>query len=99
MLPRLIFTIATTALIGACNQVTFEERVEQVNINSPNEVAGKKRSEAKTKKITNSTESFSYLSKLNLSSGPCPARDPASYGILLKSRTKVIDDNIVCYYN
>ena len=99
MLPRLIFTIATTVLIGACNQVTFEERVEQVNINNPDKIAVKKRPEAKTKTITNSTNSFSYLSKLKLSSGPCPAHDPASYGVLLKSRTKVIDGNIVCYYN
>ena len=33
MISRLIFAIATTALIGACNQVTLNaEKVEQINI-------------------------------------------------------------------
>jgi hypothetical protein len=100
MISRLIFTIATTALLGACNQVTLNaEKVEQININNPDNVAIKKQPTSSTKIAKNPTSSFDYLSKLNLSTGPCPDRDPATYGVLLKSRTKISNDNIVCYYN
>jgi hypothetical protein len=44
-------------------------------------------------------EKFAHISKLSVAKGPCPERDPASYGLLLKSRTRAEGDKIVCYYN
>ena len=100
MISRLIFTIATTALLGACNQVTLNaEKVEKININNPDNVATKKQPASNTRIAKSTASSFDYMSKLNLSTGPCPDRDPATYGVLLKSRTKISNDNIVCYYN
>ena len=52
------------------------------------------------KKIAESNPSqFSYLSKKVLDKGPCPDRDPKSYGLLMESKTITKDTQVTCFYN
>lgn len=75
------------------------ENAKSVTVNNPDndttELTIKKSSARQvTKKI-----GFSYLSKMTLEKGPCPERDPSSYGLLMKSKTTTQNGKLICYYN
>ena len=59
--------------------------------------------EAKTVKVATAPAApkapKEYLSKIVLKEGPCPERDPASYGQIMRSKTQVSDGMLHCYYN
>lgn len=97
MATRLMGALLISAAIGACTPVPVALEGE-VDLN-----VVKKNNQAKQRTTTVSqkpdTPQFKYISTLTLSAGPCPARDAASYGLLLKSRTKVENGQIICYYN
>ena len=91
--------ILMTAMLSACNTVNIPiEKAKSVTINSPADVRipQEKPSKASEKK---SKDSFKYLSKLTITKGPCPGRDPSTYGLLMKQRTTIVNGNIICYYN
>jgi len=91
--------ILLAGLLGACNTVNVPiQNAESVTINNPDTARTPKPTAAR---VTSgkSNNSFKYLSKLTLTNGPCPERDPSSYGLLMKQRTTMIEGNIVCYYN
>ena len=101
MYLRTILFSTITAMLSACNTVNVPiENAESVTINN-NNPASVSTTVAKPTNTTvrESKKSFKYLSKLTLNKGPCPDRDPASYGLLMKQRTTIIDGSIVCYYN
>ena len=97
MATRLMGALLISATIGACTPVPVALEGE-VDLN-----VVKKNNQAKQTTTTGSKKpearQFKYISTLTLSTGPCPARDAASYGLLLKSRTKVENGQIICYYN
>lgn len=97
MASRLMGALLISGIIGACTPVPVVLDGE-VDLN-----VAKKTYQAKQKTTAVSKKSeapkFKYISTLTLSAGPCPKRDAASYGLLLKSRTKVENGQITCYYN
>lgn len=99
MYTRNVAFVAITVLVSACNTVNIPiENAENVTVNNPTNVqTPEPTSTAGINKKSN--HSFKYLSKLTLAKGPCPDRDPSTYGLLLKQRTTIVDGNIVCFYN
>jgi hypothetical protein len=101
MYVRTILFSTITAMLSACNTVNVPiENAESVTItnNNPSRVTTTV-SKPSSKPLRQPDKSFKYLSKLTLKKGPCPDRDPSSYGVLMKQRTTIIDGNIICYYN
>lgn len=98
MILRALAISAAMATLSGCNTVNFNERVGSVTVNNPGAQTASGGAPSATR-AKQSSEGFQYLSKLTLTQGPCPNRDPSSYGLLMKTRTKVTNGNIVCYYN
>jgi hypothetical protein len=96
MAIRLLGALVFLGIAGACTPVpiALEGEVE-LNVVKKQYAEPKKPVVAKRSKLPE----FKYISTLTLSTGPCPKRDAASYGLLLKSRTKVENGQITCYYN
>lgn len=102
MTIRSLPALTAALLLTACNSTTFNAPIETVVISAPDQVTSQEiQPDNKTKKkaTTKSKSSFKYLSKILLTKGPCPDRDPSSYGILLKNRTVINEGKIICYYN
>jgi len=94
-----ISVVFFTGLLSACNTVNVPiENAESVTISNPTSVQTPKPTPVKVSS-GKTQSSFKYLSKLTLANGPCPERDPSSYGLLMKQRTTIADNNIICYYN
>ncbi|MDC1275556.1 hypothetical protein N8Z32_02030 [Ascidiaceihabitans sp.] len=96
MANRLLGALVISGMMGACTPVpiVLEGEVD-LNIVKNNQAKQKTTVVAEKPKVPE----FKYISTLTLSVGPCPKRDVASYGLLLKSRTKVENSRITCYYN
>lgn len=95
MVGRLLGVLMISGAVGACTPVPVKVEGE-VDVN----VVQKVQTSTNTATRSKANEpKFDYISTLTLNSGPCPKRDIASYGLLLKSRTKVENGKIICYYN
>ena len=95
MVGRLVGVLVIIGIVGACAPVPIKLEGE-VDVNVVQKDSSKKSTSIQGKP---KGPKFDYISTLTLNVGPCPKRDAASYGLLLKSRTKVENGQITCYYN
>ena len=95
MVGRLVGVLVILGIVGACAPVPVKLEGEvDVNVVQKNNSKKSTSTQGKPK-----GPGFDYISTLTLNAGPYPKRDAASYGLLLKSRTKVENGQITCYYN
>ena len=96
----LMFSLSVVLLSGCVsNTVNVTPEV------STSEPAKAKVKTSEEKRTINNSVTVEYsanskpISVIVLDAGPCPERDPKSYGLLMQSRTVVRDGKVRCYYN
>ena len=96
-----LMLLLSAVLLSGCVSNTVNVTPE---VNAPKPPKAKIETDEAKKTVNNSvTVEYSAnsqpLSVILLDAGPCPERDPKSYGLLMKSRTVIRDGKVHCFYN